>query len=36
MLDPEAYRTLGIGVKSLKEASPLTKSVIDFIRNNIK
>ena len=36
MLDPEAYRTLGIGVKSLREASPLTKSVISFIKENIK
>lgn len=36
MLDPEAYRTLGIGIKSIKEASPLTKSVISFIREHIK
>lgn len=36
MLDPEAYRTLGIGIKSIKEASPLAKSVIDFIKKNIK
>ena len=36
MLDPEAYRTLGIGIKSMKEASPLTRAVIEYIRNNIR
>lgn len=36
MLDPEAYRTLGIGVKSLKEAGPLTRAVIDYIKENIR
>ena len=36
MLSPEAYRTLGIGIRSLKEAGPLTRSVIDYIRDNIR
>lgn len=36
MLDPEAYRTLGIGIKSVKEAGPLTRAVIKYIRENIK
>ena len=36
MLDPEAYRTLGIGVRSLKEAGPLARAVIDYIKENIK
>ncbi len=35
LLDPEAYRTLGIGVKSLKDAGPLTKAVIKYIKENI-
>ena len=36
MLDPEAYRTLGIGIKSMKEAGPLTRAVIEYIRDNIR
>ena len=36
MLDPEAYRTLGIGLRSQKEAGPLARSVIDYIRRKIK
>ncbi len=36
MLAPEAYRTLGIGVRSLKEAGPLARFVIDFLKNNLR
>jgi DNA-binding transcriptional LysR family regulator len=36
MLDPEAYRTLGMGVKSMKEAGPLTRAVIKYIKENIR
>lgn len=36
MLEPETYRTLGIGIRSLKDAGPLTRSVIKYIKNNIK
>ncbi len=36
MLDPEAYRMLGIGIKSVKEAGPLTRAVIKYIKENIK
>ena len=36
MLDPEAYRTLGIGIRSAEYAGPLARSVIKFIRENIK
>lgn len=36
MLDPEAYRSLGIGIRSIKEAGPLTRSVIDYIKENIR
>lgn len=36
MLDPEAYRTLGIGLKSIKEAGPLARFIIDYIRSNIR
>lgn len=36
MLDPEAYRLLGIGIKSVNEAGPLTRAVIKYIRENIK
>lgn len=36
MLAPEAYRTLGIGVRSLKEAGPLARFIIDFIRKNVR
>lgn len=35
MLDPEAYRTLGIGIRSIKEAGPLARFVIDYLRTNI-
>ena len=36
MLDPEAYRTLGVGIRSFKEAGPLSRAVIEYIRNNIR
>ena len=36
MLEPEAYRTLGIGVRALKEAGPLARFVIDFLQNNVR
>jgi DNA-binding transcriptional LysR family regulator len=36
MLDPEAYRTLGMGIKSMKEAGPLTRAVIKYIKENIR
>ena len=36
MLDPEAYRTLGVGVRSIKGAGPLARSVISYISSNIK
>jgi len=36
MLDPESYRSLGIGIRSVKEAGPLTRSVIGYIRDNIR
>ena len=36
MLDPESYRSLGIGIRSIKEAGPLARSVIDHIRQNIR
>lgn len=36
MLEPEAYRTLGIGIRSVKDASPLSRAVIDYIKNNIR
>ena len=36
MLDPEAYRTLGIGIRSLEYAGPLTKFVIGYIMENIR
>jgi hypothetical protein len=35
MLDHEAYRTLGIGIRSEKGAGPLARFVIDFLRHNI-
>ena len=35
MLEPEAYRTLGIGIKSLEDAGPLARFVIKYIRDNI-
>ena len=36
MLDPESYRSLGIGIRSIKEAGPLARSVINYIKNNIR
>lgn len=36
MLDPESYRSLGIGIRSIKEAGPLTRSVINYIKDNVK
>lgn len=36
MLEPEAYRTLGIGIRSLKDAGPLARFVIKFLQDNIK
>ena len=34
-LHPEAYRTLGIGIRSIKEAGPLARSVISYFKENI-
>ena len=36
MLDPESYRTLGIGIRSIKEASPLARSVIDYLKGSVR
>ena len=36
MLDPESYRSLGIGVRSLKEAGPLARAVIDYMKKSIR
>ena len=36
MTDPEFYRTIGIGVRSLSECGPLTKMIISYIRGNIR
>lgn len=36
MLDPEAYRSLGIGVRSLKDTGPLAAMVIKYIREKVK
>ena len=36
MLNPESYRSLGIGIRSLKEAGPLARSVIDYIKETIR
>ena len=36
MLDPEAYRTLGIGIRSVEYAGPLARFVIKYIRENIR
>ena len=36
MLDPESYRSLGIGIRSIKEAGPLARSVISYIKDNIR
>ena len=35
-LEPEAFRTMGIGIRSLADAGPLTRFVIKYIRENIK
>ena len=36
MLDPESYRSLGIGIRSIKEAGPLARSIINYIKDNIR
>jgi DNA-binding transcriptional LysR family regulator len=36
LLEPEAYRTLGIGLRSHEYAGPLAKFVIKFIMKNIR
>lgn len=36
MLDPESYRSLGIGIRSIKEAGPLARSLINYIKENIR
>ena len=36
MLDPEAYSTLGIGIRSYEYAGPLTRFVIRYIMDNIR
>lgn len=36
MLDPEAYRTLGIGIRSEKEAGPLARFVINFLKESVR
>ena len=36
MLEPESYRTLGIGIKSIKEAGPLARSVISYLKENVR
>ena len=36
MLEPESYRSLGIGIRSIKEAGPLARSVIKYIKENIR
>jgi DNA-binding transcriptional LysR family regulator len=36
MLDPESYRSLGIGIRSIKEAGPLARSVINYIKESIR
>ena len=35
MTDPEFYRTVGVGVRSISECGPLTKMVIGYIQKNI-
>ena len=35
-LDPESYRRLGIGIKSIKDAGPLARSVIKYLKDNIR
>ena len=36
MLEPEAYRTLGVGIRSIEDAGPLARFVIKYIRDNIR
>ena len=36
MLYPESYRTLGIGIKSIKEAGPLARTVITYLKENVR
>lgn len=36
MLDPESYRNLGIGVRSLKDTGPLASMVIKYIREHVR
>ena len=36
MLDPEAYRTMGIGIRSIEDAGPLARFIIKFIKENIR
>ncbi len=35
-LDPEAFRTLGIGIRSLKAAGPLARFIIDCLKENVR
>lgn len=35
ILRPEAFRSLGIGIRSIKEAGPLARSVISYFKENI-
>ncbi len=36
MLEPEAYRTLGVGIRSIEDAGPLARFVIKYISDNIR
>ena len=36
MLNPEAYRTLGIGVRSLQAAGPLANLVISYLKESVR
>lgn len=36
MLDPESYRTMGIGIRAIEYAGPLARFVIKYIRDNIR
>ena len=33
---PGSYRRLGIGIKSIKDAGPLARSVIKYLKDNIR
>ncbi len=35
MLDPESYRNLGIGIRTIKDAGPLTRSVISYLKDTV-